>query len=613
MVINRLLVSFCVFGGLCRKPLFSGAAAEQKKKRGGDDTMKKTKAALAVLTAAAMVFGMTACGSSSTSEETATTAAAASDDTDGSAESAESDTASAVSGSDLNIMLETPVQSLDPQQATDGTSFEVIADFTDGLMQMDEDGQAVPAIAESYEVSEDGTVYTFHLREDAVWSNGDPVTAADFIFGWQRAVDPDVASEYAYMLSDIAQVQNAAEIIAGEMDKSELGIKALDDYTLEVTLNVPVSYFLSLMYFPTFYPVNEAFYESVGDTFGTSPETTLSNGAFILDTYEPAATAFHLTKNPDYYNADSVQLAGLNYQVIQDSQQALMSYQAGDLDITLVNGEQVDQVKDDPEFTTVGAGYLWYVSPNIDAVPELANLNIRMAMTFAIDRESITEDVLKDGSTPAYTAVPPDFATGPDGSDFSADQTRYADVCGYDADKALEYWNQGLSELGITSLTLDMVVDADDAPQKVAQVLKEQWETTLPGLTVNLVIEPKKQRVEDMQNGDFQLGLTRWGPDYADPMTYLGMWVTGNSNNYGLWSNEEYDAIIAECTTGDLCTDAEGRWERLYDAEKIVMDEAVIFPLYAQCNAEMVSSNVSGIEFHPVALNRVYKNAVKTE
>ena len=335
------------------------------------------------------------------------------------------------------------------------------------------------------------------------------------------------------------------------MDKSELGIKALDDYTLEVTLNVPVSYFLSLMYFPTFYPVNQAFYESVGDTFATSPETTLSNGAFVLDAYEPAATAFHLTKNPDYYNADSVQLAGLNYQVIQDSQQALMSYQTGDLDITLVNGEQVDQVKDDPEFTTIGAGYLWYVSPNMDAVPELANLNIRLAMTFALDREAITQDVLKDGSTPAYTAVPPQFAAGPDGSDFAEDQTRYA----------------------------------DDAPQKVAQVLKEQWETTLPGLTVNLVIEPKKQRVEDMQNGSFQIGLTR----------------------------AEYDAIIAECTTGDLCTDAEGRWARLYDAEKIVMDEAVIFPLYAQCNAEMVSSNVSGIEFHPVALNRVYKNAVKAE
>ena len=558
--------------------------------------MKRAKAFVAVLAATTMVLGLVGCGSSSDKADTS---------------KSESKSESS-SSSDLNVMLETPVESLDPQQATDGTSFEVIADYTDGLMQMDKDGKAVWAIAESCDVSEDGLTYTFHLR-DAKWSNGDAVTAADFVFGWQRAVDPDVASEYAYMLSDIGQIKNAAEIIAGEKDKSELGVTAVDDNTLQVELNVPVSYFTSLMYFPTFYPVNEEFFTSCGDTFATSPETVLSNGAFVLDSYQPAATAFHLTKNADYYDTDRVKLSGLSYQVIQDSQQALMSYQTGALDTTLVNGEQVDQVKDDPEFTTVGAGYLWYVSPNMNSVPELANLNIRLAMTMAIDRDSITADVLKDGSASTYTAVPMQFAAGPDGSDFSEDQTKFSDVCAYDTAKAADYWAKGLEELGESEITLDMVVDADDAPQKVAQVLKEQWETALPGLTVNLVVEPKKQRVEDMQNGNFQLGLTRWGPDYADPMTYLGMWVTDNSNNYGLWSNADYDAIIDECTTGDLCTDAEGRWARLYDAEKIVMDEAVIYPLYTQCNAEMLSSKVTGVEYHPVAINRVYKDAVKTE
>ena len=570
--------------------------------------MKKTKAVMAVALASAMVVGLAGCGSDAAATAPAATEAGTTAGTEAGAA-----TEAAASTSDINIMLETPVESLDPQQATDGTSFEVIADYTDGLMQMDADGQAVSAIAESYDLSDDGLTYTFHLREDAVWSNGTPVTAADFVFAWQRAVDPSVASEYSYMLSDIGQVKNAAEIISGDMDKSELGVTAVDEHTLQVELNVPVSYFLSLMYFPTFYPVHEEFFNSCGDTYGTSADTVLSNGAFVLDSYEPAATAFHLTKNADYYDADKVQLAGLNYQVIQDSQQALMSYQTGALDTTLVNGEQVDQVKDDPEFQAIGAGYLWYVSPNIAGVPELANLNIRLAMTFAIDREAITTDVLKDGSAATFTAVPMEFAAGPDGSDFSADQTRFSDVCAYDTAKAAEYWAKGLEELGITELSLDMVVDADDAPQKVAQVLKEQWETTLPGLTVNLTVEPKKQRVQDMQDGNYQLGLTRWGPDYADPMTYLGMWITDNSNNYGLWSNAEYDAIIAECTTGDLCTDAEGRWARLYDAEQLVMNDAVIFPLYTQCNAEMMSSKVTGVEFHPVALNRVYKNAVKAE
>ena len=413
------------------------------------------------------------------------------------------------------------------------------------------------------------------------------------------------------MFSDIGQIVNAQDIIDGKKDKAELGVTAVDDKTLEVKLNCPVSYFLSLMYFPTFYPVNEAFFEKCSDNFATSPETTLSNGAFILDEYQPAATAIHLTKNDTYYDADTVKLPGLSYQVIQDSQQALMSYQNGDLDTTLVNGEQVDQVKDDPAFTAIGAGYLWYISPNMRDVKELQNLNIRLALTMALNREAITTDVLKDGSAPTYTGVPMDFAAGPDGSDFSADQKKFEDVCRYDADKAVEYWNKGLEELGATSITLTMIHDADDAPIKVAQVVKEQLETTLPGLTVELQQMPKKERVERMQEADFELGLTRWGPDYADPMTYLGMWITNNPNNYGFWSNAEYDKIISDCTTGEIAMDPEARWAALYDAEKIAMDDAVIFPLYTQCNAELISTNVSGIEFHPVALNRVYKRAVK--
>ncbi len=413
------------------------------------------------------------------------------------------------SGSVLNIMIETAVESLDPQQATDGTSFEVIADYTDGLMQMDADGAAVPALAESYDVSDDGMTYTFYLRE-AYWSNGEQVTANDFVYAWQRAVDPDIASEYAYMLSDIGQIVNADEIISGEVDKSELGVTAVDDMTLEVQLNVPVSYFLSLMYFPTYYPVNQEFCESCGDTFGTSPDTVLSNGAFVLTDYEPAATAFELVKNDDYWDAENVSLAGLDYQVIQDSQTALMNYQSGDLDITLLSGDVIEQVEDDPEFDSIGAGYLWYVSPNMDGVPELDNLNIRMALTMAIDREAITEEVLKDGSKATTTAVPMDFAAGPDGSDFSEDQTKYSDVCTYDPDQAVEYWNAGLEELGISDLTLEMVVDSDDAPQKVATVLQDQWQSTLPGLTITINVEPKKNRVDDMQNGNFELGLTRW-------------------------------------------------------------------------------------------------------
>ncbi|HIX34158.1 MAG TPA: peptide ABC transporter substrate-binding protein [Candidatus Gemmiger avium] len=549
--------------------------------------------------AGALALSLVACGGGNTSSADSTAG--------GSSTGGE-----ATSSNVLNVMVEVEVASLDPQLATDGTSFEVIADFTDGLMQMDAEGQAVEALAESYEVSEDGCTYTFHIREDANWSNGDPVTANDFVFAWQRAADPATASEYSYMMSDIGQIKNAAEIIAGEKDKSELGVTAVDEKTLKVELNVPVPYFLSLMYFPTFYPVNQAFYESLAEgTFGTSPETVLSNGAFILESYEPAALSFSLVKNPDYYNADSIQLDGLNYQVVKDSQQAFMSYQNGDLDIVKLSGDQVDQVQGDPELSVHGAGYLWYLTLNQAEVPALANQNMRLALTHAIDRVSIVEDVVKDGSLATYTAVPPQFATGPDGSDFSADQEMFKDVCSDDPAKAAEYFEAAKEELGQDTFTFELLVEDTTESQNVAAVIQEQIQTNLPGVTVNITVEPKKQRVEDIQEGNYEVCLTRWGPDYADPMTYLNMWITDNNNNYGKWSNPEYDQIIADCTTGQYVGDAEARWAALYDAEKIIMDEAVIVPVYTKADANMIKSNVSGIEFHPVALNRVFKNATK--
>ena len=565
------------------------------------------KRIVALVLAMVMVLGLAACGGSASSAPAATAAPADAGD------AAPADTAAASEGDKvLNVMVEVEVESLDPQVATDGTSFEVIANYTDGLTQMDADGAAIPAIAESWDVSEDGTVYTFHLRQDANWSNGEPVTADDFIFAWQRAVDPALASEYSYMLSDIGQVKNAAAIINGEMDKSELGVKALDSKTLEVTLEVPVSYFLSLMYFPTFYPVNQAFFEGLADgTFGTSPETVLSNGAFVLTSYEPATLSFSLAKNPDYYDADKVQLDGLNYQVIKDSQQAYMSYQNGDLDIVKLSGDQVEQVEGDPELTITGAGYLWYLTLNMAKIPALDNQNMRLALSNAVNRVSIVDDVVKDGSVATYTAVPPQFAAGPDGSDFSADQTMFSDVCADDAAKAAEYYEAAKAELGTDTFEFELLVEDQTETQNVAAVIKDQVEKALPGVTLNIKVEPKKQRVADIQDGNYEVCLTRWGPDYADPMTYLNMWITDCDNNYGLWSDASYDAIIADCTTGAYITDAEARWSAMYDAEKIVMDQAVIVPLYTKADANMIKTGVEGIEFHPVALNRVYKNTVK--
>ncbi len=553
--------------------------------------MKKFNKCVAALAIAAMAAGLIGCGGASSA------------------------------GNTISVMLSTNVMSLDTNLATDGDSFEVIADCIDGLTQMDADGSAIPALAESWDVSDDGCTYTFHLR-DTKWSNGTPVTAADFEYAWKLAMTANV--EYNYMFdSSVGAVKNADNILYEGGDPNTLGVTALDDKTLEVELEVPVSYFPSLMYFPTFYPINQAFYESLEDgTYGTSPKTFLSNGAFLLSDYTPGTASLSLVKNIDYWDAERVKLDGINYQVVGSSDNALTGFKNGTLDLAVVNGDQVASVKADADLSSklqvTGAGYMWYLSfsqTENNANGYLGNANLRLAFTNAIDRQSLVDNYVMDGSLATYTCVPPQFAASAStGKDFSADQERFKDVCSYDPEAAKQYFEAAKSELGVDSFNFTMIFGNNEGDEvtKVAQALKEQIEGTLSGVTITLAPMTKAERLDKMQNDDYEVALTRWGPDYADPMTYLGMWVTNNANNYGFWSNADYDQLIKDCTTGQYVSDYDARWEALFEAEKIVMDEAVIAPLYTKANANLMSPGLSGVEFHPVAINRAYKNTTIT-
>ncbi|MBQ6550003.1 MAG: peptide ABC transporter substrate-binding protein [Lachnospiraceae bacterium] len=568
--------------------------------------MKMTKKLLAILVALVMVLA--ACG----------TAAPANSGNDEGAKPAET----AAAEKSIGVMLSTNVMSLDCNLATDGDSFEVIADCIDGLTQMDADGAAIPALAESWEISEDGLTWTFHLR-DAKWANGDPVTANDFVFAWKTAVATNV--EYGYMFdSSVACVKNADEIMYEGADPDTLGVSAADDKTLVVELIAPVSFFDSLMYFPTFYPLNEKFYTECGDTYGTSPETFLSNGAYILSDYTPGAASFTVTKNLDYWNADQVSIDSIKYQVVGSSDNALTAFKSGTLDLVVISGSQVPAAQEDENLASkikvTGAGYMWYLSFSQTEANanggQLANTNLRLAFTNAIDRESLVENYVMDGSLPTYTCVPPQFAaSATTGEDFSGDQDKFKDVCSFDTAKALEYFEAAKAELGVDTFEFTMIYgnNEGDEVQKVAQAIKEQIEGALPGVTLNLQAMSKAERLDKMQNDNYDVALTRWGPDYADPMTYLGMWITDNANNYGFWSNADYDQLIKDCTTGAYINDYEARWNALYEAETIAMNEAVIAPLYTKASANLISDKLQGVEFHPVALNRVYKSATVSD
>ena len=553
--------------------------------------MKITRKILAIISIIALTFSLTACGGGTKDSKA-----------EGNNESVED---TSTSGSLLKVQIDAEVASMDPQIATDGISFEVLAAVTEGLYSLSDDGSAVEAIADKVEKSEDGLTYTVTLK-DTKWSNGTPVTAKDFVFAWRRLVDPATASEYSF-IAGIAGIKNADAIVNGEMTPDQLGITAKDDKTLVIELDTPVPFFESLMAFPSFFPVNEEFYNKCGDKFSTTVDTILCNGAFKVASYEPAATTINLEKNTNYWDADKVQLSGIQYQVIKDSQQTMLSYQNGDLDVATLSGEQVEQFQSDPEFKNIMSGYLWYIASN-KKVAGLDNENLRKALALSYDKEAIVKNILKDGSIKADFLVPTLLATGPDGKDFRDGTDTYLST---DKAKALEYYDKAKTELGKDSFEYTMLIDDAESAKNVAQFIQAEIQTTLPGMKINIETLPKKNRLERLRADDFELGLTRWGPDYADPMTYLDMWITGSSNNYGAWSNTEYDSLIQSAKKGELALDSEKRWEALKKAEKMVMDEAVICPVYQQGNAVMIKKNVSGIEFHSVGINRVYKNTTK--
>lgn len=553
---------------------------------------------LALLLALVMVLSLAACnggGTTSTPEE-----------------STGGDTTVTPEDKTLNIHLQAALESIDPALTSAGDDFEVIGTLVEGLLRADKDGNVIPGIAETYEISEDGLTWTFHLRE-AYWSNGTQVTADDFVYAWQRCIT--IPAQYSSLL-ETACIKNAAALLAMEPADAAaqidtLGVTAQDDLTLVVEFDTPCPFFDTLMYFPVFYPVNRAFAEEKGDLFASSPENYLSNGPFVLTDYAPAATAFSMVKNETYYAADSVQIDGLNYKVILDPQQAYLAYQNGELDYCYLSSELADVLKDDPEFHSIASGYLWYMSPNIngdEAPVELKNLNIRKAIASAFDKDAICNSILKNGSIPADFCVPKNLATGPDGKDYR--ETSPVTFGVYDVAAAQEYWAAGLAELGQETVELTLIYDDEASITLVAQFIKAQLEANLTGITINLQPYPKKQRSDSMKAHTYDLGLCRWGPDYADPLTYFDLWTDGYTHNYGAWHSDEYMEIINNIKTGDIATDPAARWEAFHTIEQIIADEVVIMPVYQNCNAALIKSNVTGIEEHSVGLNRVYNNAV---
>ncbi|GAA0488198.1 peptide ABC transporter substrate-binding protein [Salinibacillus aidingensis] len=483
------------------------------------------------------------------------------------------------------------IPTMDSSMATDEYAFQFLSATTEGLYRLGKDGEIKEGIAKTHEKSKDGLTWTFDLREDAVWSNGDPVTAHDFVYAWQRAVDPETGSEYGpYMMSGV--IKNATAISEGDMKPEKLGVEAVDDYTLKVNLENPAPYFESLTTFGTFLPLNEEFVKEQGDSYGTSSDTLLASGPFILEDWESTSTSWTLKKNPDYWDADTVQLEKITFDVMKDPQSAVDLYNKGELDRVNLTSDLVDMYRSEDEFSTVTEPVLTFIKFNQTEKESLQNVNIRKAISYAINKEAMVNEIMNNGAIAATGAVPKNFSFHPEtGKDF---REINGDMVSFDKEKALEYWEKGLKEIGKDTVELEFLSGDTETGKTINEYIQNQLQQNLPGLKVTLKQVPFEQQLDLTSNMNYDMAISSWGADYLDPYGWLNLWLTDGGNNETGYSNSEYDQLVQSSVT-ELAQQPVKRFEALLEAEKIVFEDAVIAPLYQQGKAQLTNPDLKGV------------------
>ncbi|MBC2287737.1 peptide ABC transporter substrate-binding protein [Listeria farberi] len=497
----------------------------------------------------------------------------------------------------VNLMESAEIPSMDSVTGTDGVSFTAQNQVFEGLYYLDKDDQTQPGVAASApEISKDQKVYTIKLRDDAKWSNGTKVTAHDFVYAWQKIANPATAAEYAVLFDGL--IANATDIINGKKKPEELGVKALDDTTLEITLENPTPYFHSLLTFPTFYPQNEKYVESQGENYAKDSDHMIYNGPFVMKDWTNTSKEWKYEKNKNYWDKDTVKVDTINMQVVKEPGAAVNLYSTGKLDRATLTGDYAKQKQNDDDYTTEKEAFIYYLKFNQKQAGKstlFANENARKAFALSVDKESLVKTVMGNGSTAINGFVPAEFTFNPETKeDFRKEN---GDLLTTDKAAAKEYWNKAKKELGIDTLTVELLGDDQDFNKKSSEFLQSALESNLDGLTIKIKTVPYKARLKLDETEDYTLQLTRWGPDYQDPITFLSTTMTGNNYNRSNYSNKEYDKLLTDAST-TYATQPEKRWQAMLDAEKILMDDVGIAPLYQAGTAVLQSPDISGIAHH---------------
>lgn len=475
-------------------------------------------------------------------------------------------------------------ETLDPNKATENVGFTVLANTFEGLTRLGDKDEPIPAVAEKWDISEDGTKYKFYLREDAKWSDGKTVTAYDFEYSWKRAVDPETASDYAYMLY---YIKNAEKINNGELPVDDLAVKVIDERTIEVTLEGPCSWMLTMFAFATYSPVRQDIIENDPETWALNFENLVTNGPFFVDSWRHN-DRLRLLPNEHYWDKQRVKLDEVTITLINEESTALGAFDAGDVDA--VDGVPVAEIPrllaEEPDFYILPALGTYYYVFNNTAQP-FDNEDIRKAFALAIDRRAIVETVTLGGQVPATGFVP--FGMRVIGKDFRKEGKDY----GIDPNAALvEEAKELLAKAGYPDgegfPEVTLKYNTTEAHKRIAEAIQEMWKKNL-NIDVNLENTEWRVHLNNLDNGNFQVGRIGWSSDYSHPMSFLDMWISGSGNNYAQWKSTELDDYIK---TAKTTPSEEEAVDSLHKAEDVLMERMTIMPIYYNTEPELVKGYV---------------------
>ncbi|SLM85680.1 MULTISPECIES: peptide ABC transporter substrate-binding protein [Vagococcus] len=503
----------------------------------------------------------------------------------------------------LKVVESAELPTMDLSKATDVVSFSAISQVMEGLYEFADDSTSQPALAKSVvEPTDEGKKYTIELKEDGKWSNGDPVTAHDFVYSWQRSADPKTASEYAHLFEGF---KNYEAIKKGEKAPTELGVTAKDDYTLEIALDHPIPYLSSLLAKPTFYPQHQKTVEEKGDKYATSSENLVYNGAFKLADWDGTNISWKYVKNDQYRKAKEVKLDEIDVQVVKENGTSLNMFQADEVDIIQVKGEFAQQQADNKDLVIREYPSTYYLQYNLKN-KLVANKNVREAITYAIDSEQLVNSILGDGSKVIEGFVPTGITNPETGKDFAKESGKLIKSGSKEAKAA---WAKAKKELGSEKLEFSLLASDTDLAKKTAEYLQGTLEGELEGLKVNVSTVPFANRLDKMSKGDFDVVLAGWAATFGDPYDFLQLANTGTVQNYGKWEDETYAKLLEESST-TYSNDNAKRWDTLIEAHKRMMEELPYTPLYQSSESFLVKPEVKNLVYRALG-SPYYKNVSK--